>query len=104
MDVVLDTVSGNILQRAFRTLRAGGFLVTVVAVPKIENEQHGINVARATCRPSGMQLASIRRLVELGKLEPRIGMVLASSDVTHALELSENGRASGKIVLQVANS
>ena len=101
-DVVFDTVGGDIFQRAFHTLKRGGFLVTVVAFPDKKGEQHGVGVARAICKPNPMQLVSIRELVEAGKLEPRIATILPLEQVKDALDLSESGRVSAKIVLQIA--
>jgi NADPH:quinone reductase-like Zn-dependent oxidoreductase len=102
MDVVLDTVGGDIFQRAFRAVKKGGFLVTVVAFPDKESEQHGVSVARAICKPNPAQLASIREMVEAGKLEPRIATIFALNEVRDALDQSESGRGSGKIVLKIA--
>lgn len=84
-------------------MRKGGFLVTVVAFPDREGERHGVRVARATCKPNSAQLTLIRELVEAGRLEPRIATTFALSGLTAALDLSESGRASGKIVLQITD-
>ena len=102
MDVVFDTVGGDTFQRAFHTLRKGGFLVTSVAFPKDEAQQYGVGVERVLCKPNAGQLASIRDLVEAGKLKAHVATVLPLSDIRQAFELSEGGRTRGKIVLQVA--
>ena len=101
MDVVFDTVGGDTFQRAFATLRKGGFLVTAVAFPKDEARQHGVGVERVLCKPNAGQLASIRDLVEFGKVKAHVATVLPLAQVRQALELSEGGRTRGKIVLQV---
>ena len=100
MDVVFDTVGGDTFQRAFITLKKGGFLVTSVAFPKDESQQHGVSVERVLCKPNAGQLASIRELVEAGKLRAHVATVLPLAQVKHAFELSEGGRTRGKIVLQ----
>ena len=102
MDVVFDTVGGDTFQRAFPTLRMGGFLVTAVAFPAHEARQHGVGVARVQCKPDAGQLASIRDLAEAGKLAAHVATVLPLAEVGQALALSEAGRTRGKIVLQVA--
>ena len=101
MDVVFDTVGGDTFQHAFATLRKGGFLVTAVAFPTDEDRQHGVGVERVMCKPNAGQLASIRELVEAGKVRARVATVLPLADVRQAFELSEGGRTRGKIVLQV---
>jgi len=102
MDVVFDTVGGDTFQRAFHVLKKGGFLVTVVAFPKDEAQQHGVGVARIQCKSNAEQLASITDLVEAGKLKANVATVLPLAEVKQALELSESGRTRGKIVLQIA--
>ena len=102
MDVVFDTVGGDIFRRAFRTLRKGGFLVTSVAFPGDEDRQHGVGVERVLCKPDAGQLASICALVEAGKVRPHVATVLPLGETRQALELSEAGHTCGKIVLQIA--
>ncbi|WP_132536691.1 NADP-dependent oxidoreductase [Rhizobium sp. PP-F2F-G48] len=101
MDVVFDTVGGETFERAFSTLKKGGFLVTAVAFPKDEADQHGVGAARVFCKPSADQLASIRELVEADKVKGNIAKVFPLADIKEALALSEAGRTRGKIVLQM---
>ena len=103
MDVVFDTVGGDTFQRAFRTLRKDGFLVTVVAFPDDEAERYGVRVARSFTTPSAANLAEIAKLVEAGKVTPHIEAVFPLDEVRNALALSEAGRSRGKIVLSVAD-
>ncbi len=100
MDVVFDTVGGDTFHRAFATLKKGGFLVTAVAFPKDEARQHGVGVGRVLCKPNAGQLASVRELVEAGKVRAHVATVLPLAQVKQAFELSEGGRTRGKIVLQ----
>ncbi|PZO74099.1 MAG: NADPH:quinone reductase [Mesorhizobium amorphae] len=103
MDVVFDTVGGDIFSRAFAVLKSEGVLVTAVAFPSEADRLKGPRVARVQCKPNGKQLDGIRELVEADKLRARVATVLPLADVTQALELSESGRAKGKIVLQTAS-
>ncbi len=102
MDVVFDTVGADTFERAFQTLKKGGFLVTVVAFPKDDGRQRGVRVERAQCRPNAAQLLSIRELVEAEKLKAHIAKVLPLANIREAFELSESGRTRGKIVLQIS--
>ena len=102
MDVVFDTVGGDTFERAFKTLKKGGFMVTAVAFPTNEAERHGVNVARAMTAPNAQELTSIKELVEAGKVTPYVDTVLPLTEVRQALELSEAGRTRGKIVLSIA--
>lgn len=103
MDVVFDTVGGDTFERAFQTLKQGGFLVTAVAFPKEADQKRGVGVARVQCKPNAAQLDAIRDLVEAGKLKPCVSTLLPLDDMRQALALSEGGRTRGKIVLQVAD-
>ena len=102
MDVVFDTVGGDIFQRAFATLKKGGFMVTAVAFPQDEARQHGVGVARVLCQPDAAQLAAIRTLVEAGRLKAKVGAVLPLADIRQALALVQAGHTRGKVVLQIA--
>ncbi len=100
MDVVFDTVGGDMFARAFAVLKPAGFLVTAVAFPSDADRQRGPSVQRVQCKPNGSQLASIGELVEAGQIQARVATVLPIANVTDALNLSENGRPKGKIVLK----
>lgn len=102
MDVVFDTVGADVFQRAFRTLKTGGFLVTSVAFPRDEDQQYDVGVQRVQCKPNAAQLEMIRDLVETDKVVPHVATVLPLADIRQALALSEAGRTRGKIVLQIA--
>lgn len=102
MDVVFDTVGGDIFQRAGPTLRPGGWLVTAVAFPTDEARQYGVRVARVACRPDAAQLGAIGGLADAGRLKARVGAVLPLAEVRQALELVQRGNTGGKVVLQLA--
>jgi NADPH:quinone reductase-like Zn-dependent oxidoreductase len=101
IDVVFDTVGGDTFGRAFKTLRKGGFMVTVVAFPQGEADEYGVRVKRSFTAPSGANLSAITQLVEAGKVVPHVDTVFPLSDIRGALALSEGGHARGKIVLAV---
>jgi NADPH:quinone reductase-like Zn-dependent oxidoreductase len=103
MDVVLDTMGGETFQRAFQTLRKGGFMVTVVAFPEGEAERYRVRVTRSFTRPSARNLTAIKALVEAGKVTVHVDTVLPLAEIKQALALSESGRARGKIVLAIAD-
>lgn len=102
MDVVFDTVGGDTFQRAFATLKQGGFLVTSVGFPSEEDGRRGVGVGRVMCKPNAAQLTSIRGLVEAGQLQAHVATVLPLAAVKEALALSEGGRTRGKIVLEIS--
>jgi NADPH:quinone reductase-like Zn-dependent oxidoreductase len=102
VDVVFDAVGGDTFERAFQTLKKGGFLVTSVEFPSEEKAQEfGVKAARVYCKPNAEQLAAISALVDEGKLKAHVATVLPLIEVKKAFQLSESGRTRGKIVLQI---
>ena len=102
VDVVFDAVGGDTFERAFQTLKKGGFLVTSVEFPSEEKAQEfGVKSARVHCKPNAEQLAAISALVDEGKLKAHVATVLPLVEVKKAFQLSESGRTRGKIVLQI---
>lgn len=102
VDVVFDTVGGDVFEKAHQTLKKGGTLVTAVAFPNEDKAQEfGIKVARVFCKPNSEQLSQISELVKSDKIKVRISDVLPLSEVKKALNISETRQANGKIVLQI---
>lgn len=101
MDIVFDTVGGDTYQRAFHALKKNGMMVTIVAFPADEAERFGVRVERSFTVPNAKALEAITHLVEAGKVMPHIDSVVPFEDIRQALELSESGRARGKIILRI---
>jgi NADPH:quinone reductase-like Zn-dependent oxidoreductase len=101
VDVVFDTVGGETQDRAFQTLKRGGFLVSTVNPPSTEKaKEFGVTVAMVGVIPKPDQLAEINRLVGSGKLKVRVATVLPLAEVKKAHQLSASGHADGKIILR----
>jgi NADPH:quinone reductase-like Zn-dependent oxidoreductase len=101
LDVVFDAVGGDTQERAFQTLKHGGFLVSTVSPPSAEKAKKlGVTVTMVEVRPNQDQLAQINRLLENGKLKVRIATVLPLAQAKKGLQLSAGGHADGKIILR----
>ncbi|UYZ64482.1 NADP-dependent oxidoreductase [Hymenobacter weizhouensis] len=104
VDVVLDTVGGQVQERSWQVLRPGGTLLSAVQPPSAE--------AAATARaeglmihvqPSGERLRLLSTLLDKGQLHTRIGQVFPLHEAAQAHEQLQHGKAArGKVVLQVA--
>ena len=102
VDVVFDTVGGDTCERAFQTLKKGGFLVSAPQPPSEEKaKEFGVTAAWVYGHPSAEQLAEINRLVEEGKFKTHVETILPLTEVRKAHQLSQSGRTRGKIVLRV---
>ena len=102
VDVVLDTVGGDVQRRSWNVLHKGGVLVSIVAPPSREAaQQHEATAAIFASHPDAGQLARIAELIDFGQVRPVVETVLPLSQAKRAQEMSEAGHERGKIVLSV---
>ena len=102
VDVVLDTMGGDIQARCWPVLKPGGMLVSLNEPPSAETAAaHGVQQSFVTVDPDARALQEIAALVEAGHIKPVVSTVLPLQEVQQAHALSESMHARGKIVLQV---
>ena len=103
VDVVFDTIGGDVQQRSWRVLKKGGILVSIVSPPSPEEAaKNKVHPCYLFVQPNSAELAEIARLVDAGKVKIFVETVLPLSEARRAQELSETGHTRGKIVLEVA--
>lgn len=103
VDVVFDTMGGDVQERSWRVLKKGGILVSIVAFPSAEAAaEHGVRQAFVFVLPNAEQLTQLAGLADAGKLKITVDTILPLSQARQAQELSEAGHTRGKIVLSVA--
>ena len=102
VDVVLDTIGGDTLQRSWSTLKPGGILVSTIEQPSEEMAaQYGVRQAMVvTAPPVAETLTEVARMVDAGQIKPVVSMVLPLKEMEKAHEIIEGKHARGKIVLQ----
>ena len=105
VDVVLDTIGGDTLQRSPAVLREGGTLLTIVDTqPAQACSERKLNCPRSstdTQDQPGEELAKLGELFDAGTLKMSIEAEFPLAEGAKALELSEAGRARGKIIVRV---
>lgn len=102
VDVVFDTMGGDIQTRSWKVLKRGGILVSIASPPSAEAAvAHGGRFAFVFTQPSAAQLAEIATLVDAGKLKAIVETVLPLAAAVRGQALSAAGHTRGKIVLQV---
>jgi len=102
VDVVFDTMGGEVQARSWKVLKRGGILVSIASPPSAESAAaNGVRQAFVFTQPNAAQLAEIAKLVDAEKLKAIVETVLPLSDATRGQELSERGHTRGKIVLRV---
>ena len=103
VDVVLDNVGGDVLQRSFGVLKPGGVLVSIVQPPPEEEaRKHQVKASLLATEPSAATLRRLTELVEADEIKPFVGKVCRLTDVAKAWKESRTHHIEGKIAFQVA--
>ncbi|MFN0012734.1 MAG: NADP-dependent oxidoreductase [Phycisphaerales bacterium] len=102
VDIVLDPIGGDTLERSYQVLKPGGFLVSIVGPPdQAKLQARGATGAGILVKPSGKQLAELAAFIDTGKVKPHVSATFPLADIAKAFEQSQTGRTRGKIVLTV---
>ncbi len=103
MDVVIDTVGGDLAERSFQVLRPGGIYVTVAGRLAEDAGKAQKITAVSGGRASPENLKQISELINTKKLKPVTSKVFPLAEARQAHELSQTGHGRGRIILQVAD-
>lgn len=104
VDLVLDAVGGETLERSWGVLRRGGVLVTVAGeVSPDKAATHGVRGVFFIVEPNSSQLTQIARLIDAGSIRPIIEAALRLAQAREAYEQGLRGHTRGKLVLQVVD-
>ncbi len=104
MDVVLHSLGPDLREAAYKTLKPGGILVSLL-MPEptpAEAEAHGVRAAVTLVHPDGGQMREIAALIDAGAVAPHIDKVFPLEETAAAHRHVEGGHTRGKVVLQVA--
>ena len=96
VDLVFDTVGGDVLARSPQLLRHGGRLVTIADEPP-----EGVDATYFVVEPDGDQLSKVADLVDQGALHPSIDSVFPIDEFRAGFERTMASGKRGKVVLQV---
>jgi NADPH:quinone reductase-like Zn-dependent oxidoreductase len=125
-DAVLGTVRGDAIEKSLRILKPKSNVVSLVGPPdaafarargmnffmkfvfgllsrKIirHARKRGVEYSFLFVHPDGRQLAEIGKLLEAGRIRPVIDKVFPFNQAKDALACLEQGRAKGKVVVQM---
>jgi NADPH:quinone reductase-like Zn-dependent oxidoreductase len=98
VDLVFDTIGGDILARSAAVVRPGGTIVSIIAPPPTAPDQ-----GRAVffiVEPNREQLAGLAGRVAAGTLQPLVGAIFPLVDTRQAFAAKRNGTP-GKIAIRV---
>lgn len=96
VDLVFDTVGGDLLARSPKLLRRGGRIVSIA-----EDPPEGMDATYFVVETDRGQLEEIARMTDDGALRPSIDSVFALEDATAAFERSLVAGKRGKVVMKV---
>lgn len=103
VDLVFDLVGGDVLGRAWRLVRAGGRVVSVVEDPAARPEARtDAEAAFFVVEADGAMLAELAAQMDAGQLRPVVGAVRPLAEGNEAFASKRAGNVPGKIVLAVA--
>jgi len=104
VDIVLDSVGGDTLERSWGVLRKGGVLVPIAdSAPPEQAARYGVRGVEFIVEPNRAQLIEIARLIETGALRVIVEATFPLAEARAAFERSLGGHNRGKIVLRVAD-
>lgn len=104
VDVVFDTMGGDVHQRSYQVLKRGGMIVCLSAEPFVDQSaEFGVTVKMAPIVPRRDILDALLAMMADGKLRVPIAETLPLSDYRRAQEVSQTGHVRGKIVLTLRN-
>ncbi|TDD36400.1 NADP-dependent oxidoreductase [Actinomadura sp. KC06] len=98
VDLVFDTIGGDLLVESAGKVKAGGALVSITAPPPVRPE--GGRAAFFIVEPNRDQLAELAGRAESGELRPHVGAVYPLAEAREAFRAKSEG-VPGKVVLRV---
>ena len=102
VDVVLDTVGRDTLERSYGVVKKGGIIVSIVDEPNPQTlEAHGIRGVTLRCTPKAGVLEELSKLMEAKKLTPVISQTFPMTQVVQAHDKIATRHTRGKIVLNI---
>lgn len=103
VDVVIDTVGGDVIDRSLQVLHPGGVLVSIAGqVRQDKAKAMGIRVA-TTGRAAPEHLHQITELIETKEIRPVLGPLFPLSEAGRAQAQSETRHGRGRIILHIAD-
>ena len=98
VDVVFDTIGGDVLAQSVGVVKPGGALVSIVLPPPADRDD--IRTVFFVRDPNGAQLVELAQLVDAGKVRPQVGAVYPLADAREAFVAKSGGGVPGRVLLR----
>jgi len=103
IDVVLDPLGGDTQARSWSVLKRGGMLINLIGeIDEEAAKRAGVRAVDFGMEYDVQDLEQIAALVESGAIRPHISKVLPLEQAKQAMDLNQQGKSHGKIVLEIA--
>ena len=103
IDVVFDTVGGDVLERSWKVLRAGGRMVTIAS--NAENARDArTKAAFFIVEPNQRQLSITADLLDTGELRTAVSTTIPLARAKDAFADKKPGNRRGKVVVTIAEA
>jgi len=105
VDMVYDSVGGEVLDRSWQTLKSGGFLISAVGFPSEETARNfGVRTARVMFPKDLLSiLEQVTTLIEAGKVKCHIREIFSMEQASQAHTLCETRHGRGRIILHISD-
>ncbi len=103
VDLVIDTVGGDVFERSRLVLSPTGMLISVVEMVPPEQPTDRPRELFFIVEPNRAELIELGRLIDAGKIKTAIAEVFPLEQAAKAFEKGLAGHVRGKIVLRVAD-
>jgi len=102
IDVVLDPLGGDTQARSWSVLKRGGMLINLIGeIDEEAAKRAGVRAVDFGMEYDVQDLEQIAALVESGAIRPHISKVLPLDQAKQAMDLNQQGKSHGKIVLEI---
>jgi NADPH:quinone reductase-like Zn-dependent oxidoreductase len=102
VDVVFDTLGGDIQEKSWKVLKENGILISIVSPPNPESAKtHKARLGFVFIKPDASVLAELATLIDNKSIKPVVGNIFTLDEIKKAHDLSQSGRARGKIAIKV---
>ncbi len=98
IDLVVDLVGGEVVDRSWALLSPDGLLVSIAAPDVVLRAPQGRRGVFLSNKPDTARLTAIAQQVAAGTLQSTIAEVVGFDDLASAIERNRTGHAPGKIV------
>ncbi len=102
VDVVLDLIGGEFVDRSFNVVKQGGRYITPAGQPSTEEAaRRGIQAHSTFTQPTVEDLNRLTELIDSGKVKVFISRTFPLEEIQAALEHKQQGSTQGKVAVTV---